>query len=77
MSLLGTLRARSNASDWEGLCKCLGAKFPGQKQVALGKGLLLVLVSDSSNFIGKIPWYSCKWKQRGNIRNRLRDSRVK
>ena len=46
MSLIGTLRARSNASDWEGLCKCLGAKFPGQKRVAPGKGLLLVLVTD-------------------------------
>ena len=46
MSLVGTLRARSNASDWEGLCKCLGTKFPGQKQVALGKGLLLALVRE-------------------------------
>ena len=26
---------------------------------------------------GKRLWYSCKWKRRGNIRNRLRDSRVK
>ena len=42
----GTLRARSNASDWEGLCKCLGAKFPGQKRVALGKCLSLALVRD-------------------------------
>ena len=42
----GTLRARSNASDWEGLCKCLGAKFPGQKRAALRKGLLLFLVRD-------------------------------
>ena len=41
-----TLRARSNASDWEGLCKCLGAKFPGQKRGALGKGSLLALVRD-------------------------------
>ena len=73
-----TLRARSNASDWEGLCKCLGAKFPGQKRVALGKGLSLALVKwNSPNFIGERPWYSCKWKWRGNIRNRLRDSRVK
>ena len=46
MSLVGKLRARSNASDWEGLCKSLGAKFPGQKRVALGKGLLLALVRD-------------------------------
>ena len=46
MSLVGTLRARSNASDWEGLCKCLGAKFPGQKRAALRKGLLLFLVRD-------------------------------
>ena len=46
MSLVGTLRARPNTSDWEGLCKCLEAKFPGQKRVALGKGLLLVLVRD-------------------------------
>ena len=46
MSFGGTLWARSNASDWEGLCKCLGAKFPGQKRVALGKGLLLALVRD-------------------------------
>ena len=28
------------------MCKCLGAKFPGQKLVALGKGFLLTLVSD-------------------------------
>ena len=46
MSLVGMLRARSNASDWEGLFKCLGAKFPVQKRVALGKGLLLALVRD-------------------------------
>ena len=35
MSLVGPLRARSNASDWEGLSKCLGTKFPGQKRIAL------------------------------------------
>ena len=35
-----------NTSDWKGLCKCLGAKFPGQKRVALGEGLLLALVRD-------------------------------
>ena len=46
MSSVVTLHARSNANDWEGLCKCLGAKFPGQKQVALRKGLLLFLVRD-------------------------------
>ena len=46
MSLVGTLQARSNVSNWEGLCKCLGAKFPGQKWVALGKGLLLALLRD-------------------------------
>ena len=46
MSLVRTLRARSNTSDWEGLCKCLGATFPGQKRLALGKGLLLALVRD-------------------------------
>ena len=46
LSLVGTLRARSNTSDWEGLCKCLGVKFPGQKRAALGKGLLLALVRD-------------------------------
>ena len=46
MSLVGMLQARSNASDWEGLFKCLGAKFPVQKHVALGKGLLLALVRD-------------------------------
>ena len=46
MSLVGTLQARSNTSDWEELCKCFGAKFPGQKRVALGKGLLLALVRD-------------------------------
>ena len=28
------------------MCKCLGAKFPGQKRVPLGKGLLLALVRD-------------------------------
>ena len=33
-------------SDWEGLCKCLGAKILGQQQVALWKGLLLALVTD-------------------------------
>ena len=46
MSLAGTLRARSNTSDRERLCKWLGAKFLEQKQLALGKGLLLVLVRD-------------------------------
>ena len=46
MSLVGTSRARSNASDWERLRKCLGAKFPRQKRVALGKGFLLALVRD-------------------------------
>ena len=46
MSLVGMLRTRSNASYREGLCKCLGVKFPGQKRVALGKGLLLALVRD-------------------------------
>ena len=51
MSLVGTLRARSNASDWEGLCKCLGTKFPGQKRVALGKGLLLALVRDLNEIV--------------------------
>ena len=36
-SLVGTLGERSNASDsdWKGFCKSLGAKFPGQKRVAL------------------------------------------
>ena len=28
------------------MCKCLGVKFPGQKRVALGKGLVLRLVRD-------------------------------
>ena len=51
MSLVEPLRARTNASDWEGLCKCLGAKFPGQKREALGKGLLLALVRD----VNEIP----------------------
>ena len=46
LSLVGTLRTRSNTSDWEALCKCIGAKFPGQKWVALGNGLLLALVRD-------------------------------
>ena len=46
MSLVGTLRARQNMSNWEGLCKCLGAKFLGQQRVALGKGWLLALVTD-------------------------------
>ena len=46
LSLFGTLRTRSNTSDWEALCKCIGAKFPGQKRVALGNGLLLALVRD-------------------------------
>ena len=40
------LKAISNTSDWEGLCKYLGAKFPGEKQVALEKDLLLALVQD-------------------------------
>ena len=43
---MGILRARSNMRDWEGLCKCLEAKFPGPKWVALEKGLLLALVRD-------------------------------
>ena len=34
------------AKKEKGLCKCLGAKFPGQKRAALGKGLLLALVRD-------------------------------
>ena len=42
MSLSGTLREISNKSDWEELCKCLGAKFPGQKQVVLGEDLASV-----------------------------------
>ena len=46
MNLVGTLQARSNVSDWDGLCKCLRAKFPKQMGVALGKGLLLDLVRD-------------------------------
>ena len=46
MSLVGALAARSNTSNWEGLCKYIGAKFPGQKQVALRKSLLLALVRD-------------------------------
>ena len=46
MSLVGTLWARSNRSGLVGLFKCLGAEIPGQKRVALGKGLLLALVSD-------------------------------
>ena len=46
MSLAGTLQARSNTSDQKRLCKCLGAKFLEQKQLALGKGLLLDLVRD-------------------------------
>ena len=46
MSLVGTLRARSNVSNWEGLCKCFGAKFPGQKLVFQIKGFLLALVRD-------------------------------
>ena len=40
------LQARSNASNWEGLYKCLVVRFPGQKRVALGKGSLLALVRD-------------------------------
>ena len=46
MSLVGTFQVRSNTSDWEGLCKWLGAKFPGKKRVAIGKGLLLALGRD-------------------------------
>ena len=37
LSLAGLLWARSNAGIWEGLYKCVGATFPGQKRVALGK----------------------------------------
>ena len=51
MSLVETLRARSNTSDSEGLCKCLGAKFPGQKRVALGKDLLRALVRDLNQMV--------------------------
>ena len=40
------LRARSNTSDREGLCKCLRAKFPGKTWMALGISLLLSLVKD-------------------------------
>ena len=29
LNLVGTLQARSNTSDWEGLWTCLGVKFPG------------------------------------------------
>ena len=46
MSLVWTLRVRSNTRYLEGLCKCLGATFPGQKRVSLGKGFLLALVRD-------------------------------
>ena len=48
MSLVGKLQTKWNTSDRQILCKCLGAKFPGQKQEALGKGLLLALVRDSN-----------------------------
>ena len=44
LSLAGTLRATSITSDWERLCKFLGTKFPGKKQVAQGKVLLLASV---------------------------------
>ena len=40
LSLVGTLQARSNTSNLEGLCKFSGAKFPGKKRVGPGKGLL-------------------------------------
>ena len=35
LELVGTLRVRSNTSDFEVLCKCEEAKFPGKKRVAL------------------------------------------
>ena len=46
LSLVRTLRARWDTRNWEGLYKCLGPKFPGQKQVVLRKHLLLALVRD-------------------------------
>ena len=38
------VRARSNMSDWGGLCKCLGVKFPWQRRVALEINSLPALV---------------------------------
>ena len=43
MSLVRTLQVRSNASDCNEWCKCLGEKFSGKKRVALVKGLLVAL----------------------------------
>ena len=80
MSLVGTLRARSNLSDWEGLCKCLGTKFPGQKRVALGKGLLLDLARDLNEIALTLLEKDLDTvvnKSEEETRNRLRDSRVK
>ena len=80
MSFAGTLRARSNASDWEGLCKCFGAKFPGQKRVALGKGLLLNLARDLNEIALTLLEKDLDTvvnESEEETRNRLRDSRVK
>ena len=76
MCLVGTLRVRLSASDWELLCEGLGAKFPGKKRMTLGKGLLLALVGDFNEIaltlLEKDLEKSCKWKRSGNIRNRVK-----
>ena len=80
MSLVGTLRARSNASNWKGLRKCLGTKFPGQKQVALGKCLLLALVRDLNEIALTLKEKDLDIvvnESKEETRNRLRGSRVK
>ena len=46
MSLIGTLRARWNTTNWEELLRCLGEKFPGKKASGQGEGLLLTLGKD-------------------------------
>ena len=68
LSWVGTLRARSNLSDWEGLCKCLGSKFLKRKWLTLGKGLLVALGRDLSEraliLLEKTLYMKAKWKQK-------------
>ena len=79
MSLVGTLRAISNTSVWGGLCKW-STKFPGEKQVALAKGLLLALVRDLNETALTLLEKGLDvvgHESKEETRNRLRDSRIK
>ena len=59
----------------------LRAEFPGEKQVALGKGLSLALVRDLNEraltLLEKELDIVVHVKARENRRNRLRDSKIK